>query len=103
MENNNQQNLSSGQVVLDKPHQIEMYRLIQLRMGLRMEAKGMRLTAKAPTCLSIVKKEYGLKGNRAKVLAKFETFIDEFKAAAEQGRFESWNDVHEFNAAFRDA
>ncbi len=42
--------------------------------GLRFEVKcpGIRLTNKAPKCSTIVKREYGLKGNPAKLLAQFE-------------------------------
>ncbi len=54
---------------------INVYRLLTIRMGLKLEAKGMRLTAKAPSCLSIVKREFGFKGNREKVTAQFEAML----------------------------
>ena len=48
--------------------QIDVYRAQTILRGLYMEAKhNMRLTAKAPTCYSLAKKEFGLKGNKAKV------------------------------------
>ena len=48
--------------------QIDNYRAKMILNGLYMEVKhNMRLTAKAPTCYSLAKKEYGLKGNKAKV------------------------------------
>ena len=48
--------------------QIDDYRARMILNGLYMEAKhNMRLTAKAPTCYSLAKKEFGLKGNKAKV------------------------------------
>jgi hypothetical protein len=54
---------------------VDTYRLLTIRMGLKAEAFGMRLTAKAPSCLSIVKKEFGFKGNREKVTAQFEAYM----------------------------
>jgi len=48
--------------------QIDTYRAQMILQGLYMEVKhNMRLTAKAPTCYSLAKKEYGLKGNKVKV------------------------------------
>jgi hypothetical protein len=48
--------------------QIDDYRSRMILNGLYMEVKhNMRLTAKAPTCYSLAKKEFGLKGNKAKV------------------------------------
>lgn len=54
---------------------VDTYRLLTIRMGLRAEALGMRLTSKAPSCLSIVKREFGFKGNRENVTAQFETML----------------------------
>ena len=50
---------------------VDLYRMQTLARGLRMELRGMRLTRKAPTCYSIIKREYGLKGNKQKVLDQF--------------------------------
>ena len=48
--------------------QIDTYRAQMILQGLYMEVKhNMRLTAKAPSCYSLAKKEYGLKGNKVKV------------------------------------
>jgi len=48
--------------------QIDTYRAQMILQGLYMEVKhNMRLTAKAPTCYSLAKKEYGLKGNKISV------------------------------------
>jgi len=57
---------------LTTPEEIHAYRMKVLLIGLRAEVKGMRLTSKAPTCYSQVKKEFGLKGNKEKVLDQFE-------------------------------
>jgi len=54
---------------------INVYRLLTIRMGLKAEANGMRLTSRAPSCLSIVKKEFGFKGNRQKITEQFEAML----------------------------
>lgn len=48
---------------------ISLLRLNALVGGLKMELQGMRLT-RGRTCYSILKSEYGFKGNKAKVLAQ---------------------------------
>lgn len=54
----------------------EIYRLLTIRMGLKAERMGMRLTAKAPTCRSIVKKEFGIKDRDINtVIAKFDAIL----------------------------
>ena len=53
---------------------IALYRLMTLRRGIMMEAKGMKLT-RGRSCLSIVKSEFGWKGNRDKILALLEAEI----------------------------
>ena len=50
---------------------VDLYRMQTLARGLRMELRGMRLTRKVPTCYSIIKREYGLKGNKQRVLDQF--------------------------------
>ena len=55
--------------------QIPVFRLKMLLMGLKSEIRGMRLTSKAPTCYSIIKREFGLKGNKQKVLDQFEQIL----------------------------
>lgn len=46
-------------------------RFILLTHGLRLEIMGIKPTWKmGGTCYSLLKREYGLKGNRAKVLAQ---------------------------------
>lgn len=51
---------------------IAIARLMTLRAGVKLEARGIRVS-KGRSCMAIVKKEFGLKGNRAKVLS----FLDE--------------------------
>jgi len=64
-------------IMLDKPEEIAVARLLTLRQGLKMEMIGLRLTSKAPTCYSIIKKEFGFRGNKAKVLQQLENFLEE--------------------------
>jgi hypothetical protein len=59
---------------------IDLYRMATLLHGLNLEMVGLRLTNKAPTCYSIIKREYGFKGNRAKVLAQFEAYFSVMKS-----------------------
>ena len=54
---------------------IGFYRLLTIRQGLKAEARGMRLTRNAPTCLSVVKREFGLKGNLASVTVQFDDLL----------------------------
>ena len=53
-------------IVLDTPTQIDAFRLLTIRQGLKAEMVGMRLTRKAPSCLSIVKKGF-VQSNRQMV------------------------------------
>jgi hypothetical protein len=63
-------------IVLDTPSQIQAFRLLTIRQGLKAEIVGMRLTRRAPSCLSIVKKEFGIKAKTAKdALPLFEAYL----------------------------
>lgn len=64
----------SGSIMLTGDD-INVYRLLTIRAGLKAEAVGMRLTSKAPSCLSIVKREFGFKGNLQKVTAQYEAML----------------------------
>ena len=58
---------------------VNLFRLRMILSGLRMEVRTggmMRLTAKAPKCTTIVKREFGLKGNRESLLAQFEAIME---------------------------
>ena len=57
---------------------ILVFRMLTMRQGLKLEDKtsgGMRLTGKGRTCYAMVKREYGFKGNRNKVLYQLESYI----------------------------
>ena len=52
--------------------QTNLFRMRTLLLGLRLEATtGMKLTNRAPSAYSIIKKEYGLKGNKVSVFNQF--------------------------------
>ena len=54
-------------------------RLQAIRIGLGLEVKipGMRMTRKAPKCSTILRREFGLSGAPARLLAQFEAALRE--------------------------
>lgn len=56
-------------------NQITDFRTKMLLRGIKAELRGMRLTSRGPSCYSIIKKEYGLKGNKQKVHDQFEKIV----------------------------
>jgi hypothetical protein len=52
-------------------------RLRMIRRGLEMEIKvpGMRLTAKAPKCSTILRREFGLSGKPEKLLVQYTALL----------------------------
>lgn len=54
---------------------ISTYRLLMLRNALKMEMKGLRVSSHRLTAYSIIKKEFNLKGSKAKVLAAYEKIL----------------------------
>ena len=67
---------------LTTPEQIALFRLCTLRTALKLETRGLRMS-KGPTALSILKAEYGYKGDRAKVLEQVVADIATQMAAME--------------------
>ena len=59
---------------------VDLYRMMTLASGLQMETRGMRLT-RGRTCYAIIKEEFGLKGNKAKVLAQFLPLVEAAKGS----------------------
>ena len=53
-------------MILDQPEQIEHFRFLTLRQGLKLEIKGMRMSRGA-SAYAIIKAELGLKGSRVSV------------------------------------
>ena len=65
---------------------IPLFRLLTLRSGVKLEARGMRLT-RGRTCTAIAKQEFGLSRGtrRPKVLEAIEAAITAAEAALEPG------------------
>ncbi len=59
----------------DTPEEIEYYRLRALRSALKLEILGMK--RRGQSAYSLVKEEFGFKGNKAKVLKQLESKIEE--------------------------
>lgn len=53
-------------MILDRPDQIEHFRFLTLRQGLKLEIKGMRMS-RGVSAYAILKRELGLKGSRISV------------------------------------
>ena len=58
---------------------VNVFRMITLASGLRAEVGGMRMT-RGRTCYAVIKQEYGLRGNKAKVLVQFLPLVEAAKA-----------------------
>ena len=61
--------------VLDTPNQIEAFRQRTLLKGLEGEIMGLRLS-RGRSCYSIIKEEFGLKGNKQKVYDQFKKLLE---------------------------
>ena len=64
-------------ITLDTPEQIDLFRLLSLRSALKLECLGM--SRRGQSVYSIVKAEYGLKGNKKSVLKQLEQIIEDIK------------------------
>lgn len=69
----------TGATVFEGRESISLLRLMTMVQGLRLEIKGLRLT-RGVSCYALAKKEFGLKGNKDKVLAQLETILADAKA-----------------------
>ena len=59
-------------------NQINKFRILCLKSWLRMETVGLQVArGSRPTCYSMVKKEFGFKGNKINVLKQLESWIEE--------------------------
>jgi hypothetical protein len=70
----------SGLMIMDGSEAVEVYRLATIISGMRLEMLGMRLTRKAPSCFTIARKQYGLKGNKASLFAQMQQFLIDQRA-----------------------
>lgn len=62
---------------------IELYRLLTIKRGLKFERMGMRLT-RGPKMTTILRKQYGLKGNRDKLEAQLDAMIEACQARCQE-------------------
>ena len=58
---------------------INHYKFLILIQGLKTEMKGMRMSSKGRTCYSILRREYGFKGSREKVLVQAQEAMEKIK------------------------
>ena len=64
-------------IALDTPEHIELYRILSLRSALKLECLLMK--RRGQSAYSIIKAEYGFKGNKKSVLEQMEQIIKEVK------------------------
>lgn len=63
--------------LFDGPEAVNFFRMNALLQGMRTELKtGMKLT-RGPSCFTRVKQEYGLKGNKQKLIDQFAKLVAE--------------------------
>ena len=62
-------------IVLDTPQAIDGFRTRMLRSALKLEVLGMK--RKGPSVYSVVKREFGFKGDKQKVLDQLLAYIKE--------------------------
>ena len=66
-------------IAYDSPDQIALFRLKSLRGALKLEILGIKRNGRS--VYSIVKEEFGFKGNKQKVLKQLELKIEEITLA----------------------
>lgn len=59
---------------------MKLYRMATILQGMYLELKGMRLTRKAPSCFTIARREFGLKGNRLALIQQFSKLVEDQSA-----------------------
>ena len=67
-------------MMLNTPDQIHQFRLLTLLRGLKLEADGFQVK-RPPSCYTVIKKEFKLKGNKAKVLDQFTEIVNNMKGS----------------------
>ena len=92
-DNNDRIEHGAGGTMFVGPSAVNIFRMITLANGLKMEIKGMRMT-RGRTCYAIIKSEYGLSGKGAKaagvsqkqhVLNQFLPLVAEARAQIPEG------------------
>ena len=64
-------------MIIDNPNHIELYRMMVQHQALKLQMKGIKTRGRS--AYSMIKEQYGLKGNIAKVYAQFTVMIEEAK------------------------
>jgi hypothetical protein len=67
-------------MIMDGSEAIEVYRIATIISGMRLEMLGMKLSRKAPSCFTIARKQYGLKGNKASLFAQMQQVLNDQRA-----------------------
>ena len=69
--------MSNETIIIKTPNGIQMYRLLALKYALALEVKG--LGRRGRSVYSIVKQEFGFKGNKQNVLNQLIAHIEGLK------------------------
>ncbi len=68
----------NGPRVYSGPAAVNFFRMAALLQGMKSELRtGMRMTRRASSCFTIVRREYGLRGNKQKLIEQFAKLVDE--------------------------
>jgi hypothetical protein len=74
--------MSNGLIVIDTKEGVSMYRLLALKASLRLELMGMKHSR--VNVYTLVKREFGLKGNKQKVYDQFVALVEQKKKEYER-------------------
>jgi len=66
--------------VYDTPEKIDLFRFLSLRSALKLETLGLKRSVQS--AYSIIKQEFGFKGNKKSVLQQMEELIAEMKKSS---------------------
>ena len=66
--------------VYDTPEKINLFRFLSLRSALKLETCGLK--RRGQSAYSIIKQEFGFKGNKKSVLQQMEELIAEMKKSS---------------------
>ena len=61
-------------IVISGKEEVNAFRLLSLKSALSLECKGLKMS-RGRSAFSIIKDEFGFKGNKEKVLAQFITHL----------------------------
>ena len=64
-------------MIIDKPNHLELYRMMVQRQALKLQMKGIKTRGRS--AYSMIKEQYGLKGNITKVYTEFTVMIETAK------------------------